>query len=86
MINKGIHPEARRRIIEAEIERLISMLDMEDGDCDLEDSFDREFDPADDREDDPAESGVADLDSLRVFFGWVDDKKPAQQDQERVSA
>jgi hypothetical protein len=74
---RNIHPVARRQIIEAEIERLINMLDMEDGDCDLEDGFDQEFDPADDREEDPAESGVADLDSLRVFFGYVDDKKLA---------
>ncbi|MCD1267061.1 hypothetical protein B5M44_22655 [Shinella sumterensis] len=76
-VPRHIQPAARRQIIEAEIERLISMLDMEDGDCDLEDGFDQEYDAADDREEDPSESGVADLDSLRVFFGYVDDKKPS---------
>ncbi len=70
-VPRNIRPAARRQIIEAEIERLINMLDMEDGDCDLEDGFDQEHDPADDREEDPAESGVADIDTLVAFFEYM---------------
>ncbi|MBD9640759.1 hypothetical protein IB277_31160 [Ensifer sp. ENS07] len=69
-----------REAIENEIERLIELLDMVDGDENLEPELagfdercmdDREGD--DEREDDPAEIGIADLGGLAEqapFFGF----------------
>jgi hypothetical protein len=65
----------RRSELEARIEEMISLLDMLDGDCDLEDGADAEPSFSSrpfivngraeyDLEDDPAESGVADEEAL----------------------
>jgi hypothetical protein len=47
-------PRETRQRIEAVVETLIHLLDLLDGDCDLEDGHDRESDPA--------ENGIADRD------------------------
>ncbi|MGJ7039648.1 hypothetical protein J2Y63_002906 [Shinella sp. BE166] len=65
----------RRSELEARIEEMIALLDLLDGDCDLEDGVDAEPSfcsrpfivngrPEYDLEDDPGESGVADEDAL----------------------
>lgn len=71
----------RRSELEARIEEMISLLDMMDGDCDLEDSADKEPSlsarpfivngrPEYDLEDDPAESGIADEEALSLMRSW----------------
>src|SRR5690606_112086 len=51
---------ASRRAIEDVIERLISLLDLVDGDADCEDGADREHDPAED--------GIADHHALDILM------------------
>lgn len=65
----NLHPSIRQQI-EAEVERLLSLLDILDGDTDLEPYLtgdsdgmdDREGDDADGPEEDSGESGIADMD------------------------
>jgi hypothetical protein len=53
-------PRETRQRIEAVVETLINLLDLLDGDCDLEDGHDAERDPA--------EAGLADRDALDEFL------------------
>jgi len=72
----------RRSELEARIEEMIALLDLLDGDCDLEDGVDAEPSfcsrpfivngrPEYDLEDDPAESGIADEGALSLTRSWA---------------